>query len=246
MVEEGSNNGKPENKESSQKNSDQIKSLGRYLEELEKVRGKLKAGEIGVEEAKQSLQEISEISANLLVEQGAKETLQVIEAEKRVSKEAEESAQKPARQDEKEARQAREADEVTEAEVNQGIEEVNEAEVKPGAEKIIGVGLMQENEEAKQVQEIEDSVLFEGEINVILMQPNKIGRMKEFRNQLDQVHDLHLVMLYGSVVKGNTIVVSARKPLPLIKILREMPPVNQVKKVGNQIRVILKGESDSV
>ena len=48
-------------------NSDQRKYIGEYLEELEEAREKLKTGEIGVEEAKQSLQGISEITTKIMV-----------------------------------------------------------------------------------------------------------------------------------------------------------------------------------
>jgi len=294
MVEKGPDTGKPENqnmdtKPSLSSDNQQRKDLKGYLEELDKARNKLKTGEIGVEEAKRMLQEISEISANIKAEQEIKMTTQGSDTEKRVGKEAEKAARKQAKQDEKEAKKAREAEkraskevekasrkqakqdgrearraevaeETTESEVKQEVEEVKqaeeteeitEAEVKQEVEEvkqaeeieeITEAKVIQEVEEAKRVQREEDSELIEGEVNLVLVPPINLGRMREFTQHLNQVQDLRLVLLHGSVDKGNIIVVSAGNPIPLVSILRIMSPVNQVNKIGDQIQVMLKEE----
>ncbi|MFC1991969.1 hypothetical protein ACFLVC_04540 [Chloroflexota bacterium] len=196
MAEEDNNTRKPENQDkdikpspSSSIDTDQIKHIGGYLEELEETREKLKTMEIGVEEAKQRLRDISEIYANINVEQEAKETKQVTE-----------------------------------------VEETIEAEAK------------EEFEEANNYQRIEDAEFIEGELNLILVSPVDLGRIRELKKHLYQVQDLRLVLQSGSVDTNTTIIVSAEKPIPLINILSTMPPINQVCKAGNQIQVILKGE----
>ena len=66
--------------------------------------------------------------------------------------------------------------------------------------------------------------------------------MKKLEKYLYQVQDLHLVFVGGLVDEGTEIVVSAGKPIPLIDVLREMPPVEQVVEKGKKIQVTLKAE----
>ncbi|MFC1953493.1 hypothetical protein ACFLWR_05120 [Chloroflexota bacterium] len=310
-----------------------------YLAELEKAREKLKNGEIGVEEARLLLQEISELSEKITAEKETGEVIQVTgvekqaekeaekaarrqakqdekeakrasdavkkaekeaekaarkqakqdekearrarDAVKKAEKEAEKAARKQAKQDEKEARRARDAvkkaekeaekavrkqakqdkkeprqventEEIPGAEVNAEIEEspeveiITELEKSPEAEMDKDVGEVIEKEPereievTKQVQNIENAELFEGEQNLLLVLPLDSARMREFQKLLNQVHDLRLLLVSGSVEKGTMILVSADKPLPFIHLLREMPPVKQVDMVGTQIQVTIK------
>jgi hypothetical protein len=64
--------------------------------------------------------------------------------------------------------------------------------------------------------------------------------MKKLEEALRQVQDLRLLLIGGSLDEGIKIVISAGKPIPLVSILREMPPVEQVVKKGKEIQVSLR------
>jgi hypothetical protein len=49
-------------------------------------------------------------------------------------------------------------------------------------------------------------------------------------------------MIEGSADEGTRMVVSLGKPITLIGILQEMPPVERVIKEGKEILVMLKGK----
>ena len=55
-----------------------------------------------------------------------------------------------------------------------------------------------------------------------------------------EVQNLRLVLIGGSVEEGTKIVISAEKPIPLVSVIREMPPVEQVIKKDKEIQVTLK------
>ena len=76
----------------------------------------------------------------------------------------------------------------------------------------------------------------------MIASPVDLDRIKKLEEYLRQVEDLRLVLVSGSVDEGTAIVVSAEKPISLVDVLREMPPVEQVVKEGERIRVMLKLE----
>ncbi|MFC2004615.1 hypothetical protein ACFLUY_00140 [Chloroflexota bacterium] len=257
---------------SSLADDDQIKDFEGYLRELENAREKLKAGEIGVEEAKQRLQKISELSiegaaepvteevveaeereekeAELVIEGAAEPvTEEVVEAEEQEEKEAElviEGAAEPVTEEvvEAEEREEKEAELVIEGAAEPVTEEVVEAEEREEkeAELVIEGAAVPVAEETRQAREIEDGELYEGELRLMLMSPIDLGQMRKLQQCLYQAQDLRIVLLSGSVDEGTSIVVSAARPIPLIDILREMPPVEQVNKVGSKIQIMLKAE----
>ncbi|GAJ21556.1 unnamed protein product, partial [marine sediment metagenome] len=57
---------------------------------------------------------------------------------------------------------------------------------------------------------------------------------------LRQVQDLRVVLISGSVDGGSRVIVSVEKPIPLVSIIGEMPPVEQVVKKGKEIQISLK------
>ncbi|MCL0070143.1 hypothetical protein M1N85_05540, partial [Dehalococcoidia bacterium] len=67
-------------------------------------------------------------------------------------------------------------------------------------------------------------------------------QMRELEEYLRQVQHLRLVLVGGSVKEGTKILVFAQKPIPLINVLREMPPVEQVVKKDKEIRVTLRAD----
>ncbi len=72
------------------------------------------------------------------------------------------------------------------------------------------------------------------------MRPIDFGMMRKLQECLHQVENLRLVLVSGSVEEGTIIIVSVEKPIPLIDILRAMPPVEQVVKKNKTIVVTLK------
>ncbi|MFC2006335.1 hypothetical protein ACFLVG_05245, partial [Chloroflexota bacterium] len=83
---------------------------------------------------------------------------------------------------------------------------------------------------------------YEGEVKLSIVSPVDFRQIRKLQEYLSQVQGLRLVSVSGSVDRGSWIVVSAPKPLPLIDILREIPPVGQVVKEGADIQVTLKAE----
>jgi len=77
-------------------------------------------------------------------------------------------------------------------------------------------------------------------VELVISSPVDFGQMKKLEDALRQVQDLRLLLIGGSLDEGIKIVVSARKPIPLVSTLREMPPVEQVVKKGKEIQVSLR------
>ena len=115
--------------------------------------------------------------------------------------------------------------------------DVKQAEVKAKREA-------QEAKEREkgEAQEAVSGELYEGIVQLTIVPPIDLGQVRKLEEHLDQVQDLRLVLVGGSVDEGTEIVVSADKPIPLIDVLREMPPVEQVSKKGKKIQITLRTE----
>ena len=98
----------------------------------------------------------------------------------------------------------------------------------------------QDAEEARKAKKAAE--LYEGMVKLAMVSPVDVRQMTNLQEYLCQVQDLRLVWYGSSVEEGAVIVVSAEKPIPLIDVLREMPPVEQVVKNGKKILVMLKAE----
>jgi hypothetical protein len=72
--------------------------------------------------------------------------------------------------------------------------------------------------------------------------PVDSGQVRKLEEHLSQVPDLQLVLISGSVAEGTEIIVSTESPIPLLDILRDMPPVAQVTKKGKATQITLKVE----
>lgn len=84
--------------------------------------------------------------------------------------------------------------------------------------------------------------LYSGVIKLAVVSPIDYRGLKKFEEYLSRDQNLRLVFVGGSVHEDTRIVVSVEKPIDLVKILSEMPPVERVVKKGKEIRVILKTE----
>jgi len=159
--------------------------------------------------------------AELVAEEQAKREAE--EASK--AKQAEEMAKKQAEEAQKQER--KEAKLAAKEQAKRDPEEARKARqaeemAKKEAEEVVGAGL------------------YEGIVKLTVVSPVDLGQMRKLEEYLCQVQDLRLVLVGGSVDEGTTIVVSAEKPIPLIDVLREMSPVEQVFKEGNEIQIVLK------
>ena len=117
-----------------------------------------------------------------------------------------------------------------------------EAQAKKEAKKAEA----QAKEEAKQAARGKDkgsaARTYKGMIRLTIMPPVDSGQLKILEEHLSQVQDLRLVVVGGSVESGTEIVISAENPIPLLDILREMPPVAQVITKGKTAQITLKAE----
>ncbi len=157
----------------------------------------------------------------------AKEAKTAREAEEKAKREAEQAAKERAKREAEEAKEKakREAEEAKTA---------REAEQKAKREA-----------EQKAKREAEEKIranLYEGMVKLAIASPVDYGQVRELEGYLRQVQGLRLVLVGGSVEEGVKIVVSAEKPIPLVGILRELPPVEQVVKEGKEIQVTLKAK----
>ena len=94
----------------------------------------------------------------------------------------------------------------------------------------------------KAKREAEEAELYEGMVELVVLPPNDLGQIKKLEEGLWQVQDLRPVLIGGSTDEGAKIVVSVGKPIPLIHVLREMPPIEEVAKKGKKIQIMLKAE----
>ena len=176
--------------------------------------------------------------------------------EKRYAKQAEKKARKEAEQEAKERarREAEEAKEKAKREAEEAKEEAQRAKeaekkARKEAEQEAKERARREAEEAKEkaIEEAEQAAkekisaeLYKGMMKLAIMSPVGYDEMRELEEYLRQVQELRLVLVGGSVEEGIKIVISAEKPIPLLNVLREMPPIERVVKKGKEIQVTLK------
>ncbi len=143
-----------------------------------------------------------------------------------------------------------------EAEAGKGVEEAETKARKKVAFGQIGGGWTRRVSRAKLLKLVRDkrtkvgtkrkaeeavsADLYEEMVKLTILSPVDLGQMRKLEEYLCHVTDLRVVLVSGSVSKGMEIVVSVRKPFPLIDVLGEMPPVKQVIKKGKKIMVKLK------
>ena len=167
----------------------------------------------------------------------AEETRQAKEVQEQVKKEAKLAVEEEAKRKAEETGQAKEAQEQAKKEAELAAQE----EAKRKAEEAGQAKEVQEQAK-KEAKEVGGAELYEGEVKLTIVSPVDLDQMRKLQEYLRQVQDLHLVLVSGSVDEGTAIVVSAAKPIPLIDILKEMPPVEQVVKEGTKIQIMLKAK----
>jgi hypothetical protein len=104
----------------------------------------------------------------------------------------------------------------------------------------------QDKKGAEQVATKEDkgagAELYKGIVRLTIVPPVDSGQVRKLEEHLSQVPDLRLVLIGGSIAEGTEIVVATESPIPLLDILRDMPPVAQVTKKGKTTQITLKAE----
>ena len=106
--------------------------------------------------------------------------------------------------------------------------------VKPAAEEEASVAPAQGN----------GDTVYQGmvELDIAAVDAQQISNLLSY---LREVPILQVVSLSGSATRDNTVVVVANRPLPLLSVLREMPPVETAIVSGNKIEVTLKTKNGS-
>ena len=163
-------------------------------------------------------------------------------AEERAKKEAKLAAKEKAK---RVARKAKErAKKKAEGEVKRAAEKAEkEAELAAKAKAKREAKEAKERAEREAEGEAEPVVvtkLYKGVVELTIVPPVGLGQLENLEKDLRQVENLRLVLVGGSVDRGNKIVVSAEEPIPLLRILGEMPAVEQVVSKGSEIQVTLK------
>jgi hypothetical protein len=155
----------------------------------------------------------------------------------REAKETEEKAKGEARKAKEKAKrkvegEAKRAEERAKKEAKLAAKEKAKREAKERAER----------EAEGEAEPVVVTKLYKGVVELTIVPPVGLGQLENLEKDLRQVENLRLVLVGGSVDRGNKIVVSAEEPIPLLRILGEMPAVEQVVSKGSEIQVTLKAE----
>jgi len=206
------------NEKSNEETTDQDSGENKNTAEITKARAEreaIEAKEKAKEEAKKAKQE------QQATERAERETQQ--KAKARAEKEAAEAKEK-AKEEARRAKQEKRAAERAEREAQQ------KAKARAG----------REGGEEMVTEEKTDEKLYSEVVKIVIERPVEIEQLKKLTALVQEIPELRLLLTGGSAEEGNKIVVSAEQPLPLEKILSEMPLVAGVTKKGKDILVTLK------
>jgi len=181
---------------------------------------KQKAAQVAKEQAKREVTNTAEKA-----KREAEEAKKAEKAEIKAKQKAEQLAKEKSKREAKEAkdkakREAKEAKKAEKAEMKK------EGEVEEGAKG--------------EVEEKVGAELYKGMVKLTIASPVDYEQIRKLKEYLLQVQNLRLVIVGGSVEEGTKIVVYAEKQIPLASVIREMPSVEQVVRVGNEIQITLK------
>ncbi|MFC1907658.1 hypothetical protein ACFLW8_06195, partial [Chloroflexota bacterium] len=97
-----------------------------------------------------------------------------------------------------------------------------------------------EVEETQEVAAGTSSMIYQGDVQLVVSSPVGLEQVRELKESLEQVEDLKILWTGGSVENGTIIAVSLENPIPLISILNKIPTVEKVEMRGKSILVMLK------
>jgi vacuolar-type H+-ATPase subunit H len=81
---------------------------------------------------------------------------------------------------------------------------------------------------------------YEGKLELTILAPVDIQHEKDFEKLLTEVPDLHIIVNAGASDGSNWLEMELDQPIPLVSMLKQMPPVKKVASYGNNIIVALK------
>ncbi len=81
---------------------------------------------------------------------------------------------------------------------------------------------------------------YEGRLELTILAPIDVKQKKDFEKLLTEVPDLHLMGDGGSSDGSNWLEIELNQSIPLVSMLKQMPPVKKVASHGNNIIVALK------
>jgi septal ring factor EnvC (AmiA/AmiB activator) len=162
--------------------------------------------------------------------------------EAKLKKEKERLAKEQAKKEAEEAKKAqKEAEKLAKEQAKKEAEEAKKAQKE--AEKLA-------KEQAKKGKEGKEtgkeaapevsSADFQGSFQLVLPSPAGFKQVRQFSDSLAAREDLKVVWTGGSADEGALIAISVDEPVPLARILSEMPMVEGVEVKGDKIHVILK------
>ncbi len=85
-----------------------------------------------------------------------------------------------------------------------------------------------------------DSEIFEGEIELVLSNVDSVEQIKQLKKALQSTKRLRILTAGWSEEKGHAIIISLSEPVPLLKILKEIPIVEAASSTkGRKLEVVL-------
>ena len=102
---------------------------------------------------------------------------------------------------------------------------------------------VQAKEKVREVQKVVTDTgpeIHDETVRVVLPLSASPGQLAQFREYLEEVEDLTIVMVGGSTDEGSVITVSPPKSTDLVRILNQIPAVENARKKGGDIEVKLK------
>jgi hypothetical protein len=183
------------------------------------LKSKARLAQDGARKATEGAKKAAEIEseARRAAEQASNK---LIAEEAKIAKKAKSEAQKRAAQAVKE-------------QTKHEVEETKERTVKAAEEA-------KETAKTKQVAEQAFAELYSGVVTLMIAPPVHYEQIRNFKELLDRVKDIRVVLVGGSVDEGNMIVISAQQPIPLLTLFSELPIVQHVSKKDKGIEITLK------
>lgn len=89
-------------------------------------------------------------------------------------------------------------------------------------------------------QEEESADLYEGKLELKVESATDFVQMLNLEACLRRIPDLRMLSIGGSRDRGTRIVVQLERPIPVVRILKNLPPVQLAAKDKQGIRMVLK------
>jgi flagellar motor protein MotB len=164
------------------------------------------------------------------------------EDEAKLKKEKERQAKEQAKKEAEEAKKAKkEADKQAKEQAKKEAEEAKKA--KKEAERLAKEQAKKEKEDKQTKKEAApeaSSANYQGDFQLVLPSPAGFKQVRQFADSLAARTDLKVIWTGGSADEGALIAISVAEPIPLARVLSEMPMVEGVEVKGDKVQVVLK------